>query len=276
MTISVPDTLTSDFSEKYIMSIRLWSGGLSFSAYNPSEGQSFFFREIEFNRARPYVEWLKDDVFFANECLAWTYKRTYVLCMSPQYTLAPDKVAPDKKKSQLLSFNFSSPEKRCLSNHLKEEETTLIFGVNEEVYEFCSRSLTNPVFTHHITSQLIMLGKQSRNGKNNQMFVVLHRRMMDVICFSAGKLTFVNSFNFEQLNDLLYYILCVWKQTGMNQLNDALFLAGDTSMSARLTHFLQTYIQHIGRMEIPAKAYLLGGEILQAPIDLLLLSVCES
>lgn len=30
MTISIPDTLTTDNSEKYIVSIRLRSGGLSF------------------------------------------------------------------------------------------------------------------------------------------------------------------------------------------------------------------------------------------------------
>ncbi|MDR1555502.1 MAG: DUF3822 family protein [Tannerellaceae bacterium] len=275
MIISVPDTLTSDSSGKYIMSIRLWSGGLSFSAHNPSEGQSFFFREVEFNRTRPYIEWLKEDVFFANECLTWTYKRTYVLYVSQQYTLAPESLIPEKQRPKLLSFNFPVPEKRCLANRLEEEKALIVFGINEENYEFCARSLTSPIFTHHITSQLITLKKQSRNGKTNQMFVVLHRRMVDIICFSASELVFVNSFDFEQLNDLLYYILCVWKQTGMNQLNDALFLAGDISLGTRITHFLQAYIQHIGRMEIPAKAYLLGGEILQAPIDLLLLSVCE-
>ena len=36
MTISIPDTLTTDNSEKYIVSIRLRSGGLSFSGYDPS------------------------------------------------------------------------------------------------------------------------------------------------------------------------------------------------------------------------------------------------
>jgi hypothetical protein len=257
------------------MSIRLWSGGLSFSAYNPSEGHSFFFKEVEFNRTRSYIEWLKEDVFFTNECLTWTYKRTYVLYVSQQYTLVPENLTSEKQKSKLLSFNFPTPGKRSLSNYLEEEKAMIIFGINEETFEFCSRSLTSPIFTHHISSQLITLKKQSRDGKTNQMFVVLHRRMADIVCFAAGKLVFVNSFDFEQLNDLLYYILCVWKQTGMDQLNDALFLAGDINLGTRITHFLQTYIQHTGRMEIPAKAYLLGGEILQAPIDLLLLSVCE-
>jgi hypothetical protein len=274
MTISVPDTLTTGLSEKYIMSIRLWSGGLLFSAYNPSEGQSFFFREVNFDPAVPYLTSLKE-LFFTNECLTWTYKRTYVLCVSPQYILAPGEWIQDKQRSQFLSFNFSSPEKRSLNNRMEEENTELIFGLSEEIYEFCARSLINPIFMHHITSQLIMLRKQSRNGLFRQMFVVLHHKMVDISCFSNARLLFVNSFDFEHLSDLLYYILYVWKQIGMDQLNDYVFLAGEPGLCNRINQSLQTYIRHIGRMEIPAKAYLLGGDILQAPIDLILLSVCE-
>ncbi|MFQ6927562.1 MAG: hypothetical protein ACLRS8_04890 [Parabacteroides merdae] len=36
------------------MSIRLRSGGLSFSAYSPSVSESFFYRDVEFDRTRPY------------------------------------------------------------------------------------------------------------------------------------------------------------------------------------------------------------------------------
>ncbi|MDR2388884.1 MAG: DUF3822 family protein [Tannerellaceae bacterium] len=274
MTISVPDTLTTDSSGKYMMSIRLWSGGFLFSAYNPSEDQSFFFREVNFDPAVPYLTSLKE-LFFTNECLTWTYRRSCVLCVSQQYTLAPCEWIRENQRALFLSFNFSSPEKRCLNNRVEDEPTELIFGLSEEVYEFCARSLINPVFMHHVTSQLVMLKKQSRKGPSNQMFVVLHHKMADISCFSSAGLLFVNSFDIEHLSDLLYYILYVWKQMGWDQLNDAVFLAGEPGLCNRLNHALQTYIRHIGRMEIPAKAYLLGGDILQAPMDLILLSVCE-
>jgi len=55
MTISIPDTLTTDNSEKYIVSIRLRSGGLSFSGYDPSAGGSFFYRETEFDRSLSFL-----------------------------------------------------------------------------------------------------------------------------------------------------------------------------------------------------------------------------
>ncbi len=59
MTISIPDTLTTDNSEKYIVSIRLRSGGLSFSGYDPSAGGSFFYRETEFDRAVSFISSLR-------------------------------------------------------------------------------------------------------------------------------------------------------------------------------------------------------------------------
>ena len=64
MTISIPDTLTTDNSEKYIVSIRLRSGGLSFSGYDPSAGGSFFYRETEFDRAVSFISSLKEFFFF--------------------------------------------------------------------------------------------------------------------------------------------------------------------------------------------------------------------
>jgi hypothetical protein len=254
------------------MSIRLRPGGFSFSIYNPSESQSFVFRDVAFDGKMPYIALLQQ-CFSANEYLVWPYKRIRALWVSPQYTLAPKAWLPDERKRQLLSFTFSAPEKRCLSDRADDSE--VVYGMPEEVYEFCSRSLTRPLFTHHITPQLKIFGRQSRIDTFRRMCVVLHDRLADITCFSAGKILFANSFKYEQWSDCLYFILYVWRQTGMNRLEDRLFLAGETPVCNRLAKSLRTYIRNVGRVEIPVKAYLIGGEILRAPMDLILLSSCE-
>ena len=63
------------------MSIRLRSGGLSFSAYSPSVSESFFYRDVEFDRTRPYVSSLKE-CFFENDFLTWFYKQVNVVCVT--------------------------------------------------------------------------------------------------------------------------------------------------------------------------------------------------
>ena len=56
MTISIPDTLTTDNSEKYIVSIRLRSGGLSFSGYDPSaEEVSFIGKRNSIGRSLSFL-----------------------------------------------------------------------------------------------------------------------------------------------------------------------------------------------------------------------------
>ena len=137
--------------------------------------------------------------------------------MSPQYTVVTEEVFTEKQKTDLLSFTFSAPENKCLHNPLAREAAEVVFGMEEEVYEFWSRSLINPAFVHHITPQLVLWKQQSRALIPRQMYVVIHRKMMDVVCFAQGKLLFVNTFGYDKPDDILYYILYVWKQVGMDQ-----------------------------------------------------------
>lgn len=268
------DQLTIDNSGKYKMSIRLRSGGLSFSGYNPSASESFFYENIEFDRAKPYMTSLKE-CFFDREFLTWQYKQIHVITVSSQYTLVPEDVFQEKQKNELLSFAFSAPQSRCLNNELKEIAAELVFDMDEEVYEFCSRSLLNPRFIHHMTPLLSLWKKQSCARQARQLYVVLSPKKMDVACYDQGNLLFANSFSFDRPDDILYYILYVWKQTGMDQQKDQLRLFGEVSLRSEVVGKLRNYLQFIDPLEIPSEAYLMGTEAVQAPLDLIALYVCE-
>lgn len=274
MIISLSDKLTVDSSVNYIMSIRLRSGGLSFSGHDPSRNETFFYRTVEFDRAKPYLSSLKE-FFFENDFFSYVYKQIRVISVSPDYTLVPKAFFIEKQKAELLSFAFFSPGKRCLNNPWKDESAEVVFGMEEEVYEFCCRSLLNPHFYHHITPQLCLWKKQSQLLLPRQMYVILHPQIMDVACFAQGKLLFVNSFGFERTDDILYYLLYIWKQTGFDQQRDQLKMGGEPVLRAAVTKTLRTYLQYIDPLEIPSEAYLLGAEVVQAPLDLIALSICE-
>lgn len=273
MAINISDKLLADHAEEYIMSIRLRSDGLSFSVYNPSANRSFLYKNLDFDRSKPYMSSLKE-FFFEHEFLTWSYKRIQVVCFSSQYTLVPKEIYKEDRKNALLNFSFSSP-KCCLSNALKDEPANLLFGVEEEVYEFCSRSLVNPCFIHYMTPVFSLLKKQSNKRHPRQLYAILHHKSVDIVCYEQGNLLFVNTFEYEQLEDILYYILYVWKQTGMNQQKDQLRLFGDVTLRGQIINVLRNYLQYIDPLEIPSEAYLMGSDVLQAPLDLIALSLCE-
>ena len=96
-----------------------------------------------------------------------------------------------------------------------------------------------------------------------------------LVKLAQGNLLFVNSFEYEHTDDILYYILYVWKQVGMDQQKDQLRLFGDVPLRNDITNTLRNYLQYIDPLEIPSEAYLMGSEVLQAPLDLIALSLCE-
>ncbi|MBR5298092.1 MAG: DUF3822 family protein, partial [Parabacteroides sp.] len=190
-------------------------------------------------------------------------------------TIIPKEIFQEKYRTKLLTFATSTIEKHCLSNTLKNEQAELVFGIEDEVYEFCSRSLVNPSFVHHIVPILPLLEKLSCNCLPKQLFVNLHHRSIDVIGYIQGTLVFVNSFEYNQMEDIVYYVLYVWKQISMNQQSDQLTLLGEFSVCQNLNKILRDYIQYIKLLDMPSDAYLLGAEVAKVPLDVIALSLCE-
>ncbi|MDL2265500.1 DUF3822 family protein [Parabacteroides sp. OttesenSCG-928-G21] len=274
MTISLPDMFTADNSEKYIMSIRLRSDGLFFSGYIPKVGETFFYQDFLFDKSIPYIDALKE-YFYANDFFNWHFKKISILTDTSFYTLVPESAYQKKKNEELLSFVFTSHPSRVLGDYLQDEKAYLVYGIDNEVYEFCNRSFLNPVFIHSLTPVFTLCQQQSRINLSAQMYAIIGEKKMDIIVYVKDKLTFANSFETKAWEDYLYYILYIWKQNGLSQQNDLLFLSGENKTIQSLNQALNSYLRQIQPIKIPTEAYLLGNNIQQVPLDIIALSVCE-
>ena len=242
MTIRVPNTLTADNSEKYEVSIRLWPGGLSFSGYIPSEKESFFTDTVLFDGDLHIAQSLKN-IFFDNHCFSYLYRSLYVICASKKFTLAPDNVFSGKDKSQLFYFCHKQDETgKIIAQQLKDLQAHLLFSVDSGVYEFLMRSLVNPVFVHSLSPLLVSWQKKSLGSYPKQINVYIHDRLLDIVCFERGEMLFVNSFDYEKENDIIYYIMYVCKQIGANQLEDSVFFYGDKTECLSVMSVIENYM----------------------------------
>ena len=270
MGFRVLDTLTPDNAGKYIMSIRLRPGGLSFAGINPDEKRHFFCEEIALDRKKTYIQALKD-AFFLHPFFAYTYKQLFVLCVNRQYTLIPANVFVDEQKEALMSFAFSSPGRKTLCEPIKDSDVHVIFGMQPEVYEFCSRSLLHPHYVHAVTRQLAFWRTQSLVRLPKQLYISLNEGIMYAACFDKGILLFINSFNYEDVSEILYYTLYIWKQVGMAQLDDELYVAANPEMYEKLAFELRVYLSHVH-----AASELWPDAPAGTPSDVIALFACES
>ena len=239
----IPDKLTADYSEKYEVSIRLTSNGLSFWGYIPTEKDSFFSETYPFEHDLSAVESLKN-IFFANACFSFRYQSCNMICVSARYTLMPALVFREKEKVRL--FNFCHPKDdslKVLADSVKGLNVSLLYGMDEDIYAFLVRSLTNPRFIHALSPVLACLQKQSLMRYPKQMLVILREDMIDVICMQQGELLFANSFQYDSDSDIVYYLLYICRQTDFNQLEDSLLLSGEQHRCRSVLAVIRKYIR---------------------------------
>ena len=269
MNIRVPDTLTIENSEKFMLSIRLCSGGLSFAGCIPSERETFFYGKVTLDRTKPYTKALKE-AFFEYPFFSYTYKKVYFVLANRQYTLVPEMVFLEKQKEELMSFVFSSKEEKTLHNLQKDLDIEVAFSIHPEVYDFFSHTLVQPQFVHAISPMLAFCRKQNLSCFPKQLYVAMHEDVMDSVCFDKGALIFANSFNYNNAGDIIYYILYIWKQAGMDQMKDELFLYANPSMSQELKDTLQNYLLKIKLLEVNELS-----DSPEVPLDVKVLFECE-
>jgi hypothetical protein len=270
MSYRVSDTLTSANAGEYVVSIRLRPGGLSFAGINPAEKNHFFCEEIALDKNKPYVQALKD-AFFSHAFFTYPFKQIFVLYVNRQYTMIPEKVFVEKQKEELMSFAFSSSGYKTLYESSGDLEAKIVFGMQSDVYEFCSRSLLRPQYVHAVTRLLSFWRKQSLTHLSKQLYVSLYEGVMHAACFDRGVLLFVNSFNYDDMADILYFTLYIWKQVGMEQLNDELFLYADAGMYEKLEVELKGYLSHVQKAAFPW-----SNAAAEIPPDIAALFACES
>jgi len=245
MTIRVPDTLTADNSEKYEVSIRLWPGGLSFSGYIPLTKNSFFNENVLFDGDSTIAQSLKN-TFFDNQCFSYSYRSFYVIYASEKYTLVPENVFSEKDKSLLFSFCHKKEELgKILVQPLNSLQSMLLYDVDSDAYEFLSRSLSNPRFIHSLSPLLLSWQKKSLISYPKQIHVFIHGETLDIVCFERGEMLFVNSFDYSNENDIVYFITYTCKQLDVNQLEDSVFFCGDKAKCLSAMSVVKKYIRQV-------------------------------
>ena len=217
--------------------------GLSFWGYIPAEKDSFFIETFLFDPNITAVDSLRN-IFFTNPCFSYLYQSCYVIDTSAKYTMVANPVFVEKEKERL--FFFCHPKDKSLKvlvQPINALSASLLFGIDKEIYAFLLRSLVNPQFIHSLSPLMIAWINKSRLMFPKLMHVVVHENTMDVLCVEHGELLFVNSYSYENSNDVIYYIMYICKQTGFNQLEDFLTVSGMKTICLSVLSVINKYVK---------------------------------
>ncbi len=273
MAVIIPELLSKQ-SENFIVSIRLMPGGLSFSGYSPVFKDSFFIQNEKWDAAIPDLDHLKDFVS-SNDFLSCPFKQLKIVWADSDYMLVPNALPADEKELEVYySYTFGKKVVgRLLADEVKGEDMSVLYQIDSETYDFCMKSFVNPDFVHTKSAVFSLWKNHSLNCQNRQMYISFVDEQLTIACYEKGHLIFFNYFKVHGFNEVVYYTLYVWKQQKLDVFTDSLFFSGDAFQMNELKEKLQLYISHVDSFEYPSEVYLMGVNIVHAPIDLIALFV---
>ena len=102
-----------------------------------------------------------------------------------------------------------------------------VFPINKDLKMVIEDNFQDVRFTPIMQPMWNYLHKRSFTGIYHKLYAYFHDKKVDIFCFEKNRFKFYNSFQADHAKDALYFILFVWKQLGLQQMQDELHVSGD-------------------------------------------------
>lgn len=119
-----------------------------------------------------------------------------------------------------------------------------VFGVNKDLRLVVGDNVGEATFMHLCVPLWNHLYSRSFTGPRRKLFGYFHDKKLEVFSFHQNRFRFCNTFDADNSRDSVYFLLYVWKQTGMNQRFDEIHIAGDIPDAEQLVDMLRRYVRN--------------------------------
>ena len=257
------------------LSIRISTDGFCFCSYTPSLPGSlkYFFYKTEKNLT--LANNLQKGI---EQCPFISQDERYdikVVVETEEFTTIPAEYddKQDYKAFHRLCFPKNDARVEIVANRLNALGLTILFPVERSLYERLQQ-LGN-VSYYSTLSILLGLATSKFAAEEKFMLAYFQNNITFFVSMHEGKMGLANSFRCEEGQDSIYYLLSIWKEQGMSQTDDHLYLGGDNSIE-ELSPIAGKFIKNIKRINpnglFPSNIL---NRIEGIPFDLQALILCE-
>lgn len=128
-----------------------------------------------------------------------------------------------------------------------------VFSINKDLRTVINDHYTDVRITPLIIPVWQHLHKRSYSGTARKLYAYFHDRQLSVFAYSKNRFRFANTFSATEQADMVFYILYVWKQLGMDQKKDELYFVGNVADHDALRAELKKYLMNAFRINPTAE-----------------------
>lgn len=275
----VDETLDLNRAHAYRLSIQVSLNGFSFSVLDQVRGKFVLLKHHDLSDL-PSLEKKGDQldkIMGSEPYLKPAYNKTSAMVASGKSTLIPAAYFQEKNLKKYLEFNHDMDELEEIHyNYLEGLDAYTIFSLPNPLSNSLVRHLGRFNYYHQGLPFITWHLDNARSHKKTPALSI-YEGFADIGVFSQNKLHFYNSFRWTAKEDLLYYILYVYKQLNLDVSGDELYISGSATDQREFQKLVGRYVKKIHFQKPPEQftySYTFSKESARQFTNLFRLSLC--
>lgn len=229
---------------EYILSIQVNLDGFSFSVVCPTENKLMIFKstllKISSNSliARHFKEWINTE-----RLLQKPFKKIRIIVFSNKFTLIPEEYSSNELKKDIPNLLFArNSELEIAENSINNLYTRLIFALPNGLNNVIREQIGECEIIHPIK---IVANNFFETERENRLLIIFDSENFYVTLLNKNKILLSNCFKQSHANDIVYYILTILKQLGIEPKTTELLYAGKLNNEDETINILRKYFNKI-------------------------------
>lgn len=162
---------------------------------------------------------------------------------NPNATLIPESFYQERERKQYLEHLMPMRNDMAIfTDTLNGQSAKNVFGVKANLLSLFEEHLPGFHILHFSTALMRALESHAQVNPGHQIYLYLRTKSVRILLFDNGKVKFSNSFQFSGVKDVLYYLLLVFKQHGLDNAQTPVFLLGQLMRDSEMFRLLHRYI----------------------------------
>jgi hypothetical protein len=175
------------------------------------------------------------------------YRSVIIGMESPVSSLMPSALFDESRLANYLSLGQDlSPGEVLRKDEIRGTDIVNGYSLPEKHYRLMHERFPSARIVHHNTALIAGLNVYMKKRSTSHLVCCqIRRNLMDLVVFKAGKLNFCNTFQFTNKEEMVYYILFVLDQLGMNPADQDAAFFGDVDKGEELPEYCREYLGEI-------------------------------
>jgi len=239
------ETLDINSTENYELSVQAGNDGVSCTILDTLRNKFILLRSYEpddnglFDHDKMYEIISRDDF------LTRPYKKINVIVPSAKATLVPSALYEESEKEGYFTFNQIRLEGEIiLTNEIADPDAVIIFALPGPATDLLNRSFPKGRICHQLKPLFNYLHLNRRATGDHYVHVHLEKDFFNLVIFDQSVLKFCNTFHYQTLSDIQYYVLYVLRRMNVGQ-EESVCFSGRRVKPKELDVIFSDYIKTI-------------------------------